>query len=136
MVSDHRWFYGHNWKYRINRVRRSGTLTRLMAQMGGGPQLVTLWDRFNTDPIITTYLYIFVIGHLIGPVLLGIGLGRTHLIPVWAAWVLILRAPLQVIGFITHIGLSIEMVTYGLLLLGSVPIALALLRFSDQKQYV
>lgn len=107
-----------------------------MAQMGGGPQLVTLWDRFNTDPIITTYLYIFVIGHLIGPVLLGIGLGRTHLIPVWAAWVLILRAPLQVIGFITHIGLSIEMVTYGLLLLGSVPIALALLRFSDQKQYV
>ncbi|HEY6410949.1 MAG TPA: hypothetical protein VIY29_26130 [Ktedonobacteraceae bacterium] len=108
--------------------------SRLMAQMGGGQQLVTLWDRFNTDPVITAYLYIAVIGFfLIGPMLLGIGLGRTGMIPAWAAWALILRAPLQVAGFITHIGLSIEFVTFGLLLIGSIPIALALLKFSDEK---
>jgi hypothetical protein len=107
--------------------------SRLMAQMGGGQQLATLWDRFNSDPVITAYLYIFIIGMLIGPLLLGIGLGRTRLIPRWAMWALILRVPLQVAGFPIHIGLSIEFVTFGLLLLGSIPVALALLKFSDEK---
>lgn len=108
--------------------------SRLMAQMGGGQQLVTLWDRFNTDPVITAYLYIAIIGFfLIGPMLLGIGLGRGRLIPAWAVWVLILRAPIQVVGFVTHIGLSIEFVTFGFLLIGSIPVALALLKFSDEE---
>ena len=49
-----------------------------------------------------------------------------------ATWALILRAPIQVAGFSTHIGLSIEFVTFGLLLLGNIPIALALLKFSDE----
>ena len=107
--------------------------SRLMAQMGGGQALITLWNQFNTDPVITAYLYIFIIGMLIGPLLLGIGLGRAHQIPAWAAWVLILRVPIQVAGFVTHIGISIEFVTFGLLLLGSIPIALALLKFSDEE---
>ncbi len=111
-------------------------LSYLMAQMGGGPQLVILWDRFNTDPLMTAYLFIFIIGHLIGPMLLGIGLGRTHVIPAWAAWAIILRTPLQIAGFLTHIGLSIEIATYGLLLLGSIPVALALLTLSDEEKRV
>lgn len=101
--------------------------SRLMAQLGGGPRFVALWDRFNTDPVMVAYLYIFIIGTLIGPLLLGIGLGRAHLIPAWATWALILRAPIQVAGFVTHIGLSIEFVTFGLLLPGSIPVARALL---------
>jgi hypothetical protein len=111
-------------------------LSYLMAQMGGGQQLVTLWDRFNTDPMMTAYLFIFIIGHLLGPMLLGIALGRTHTIPAWAAWFIILRTPLQIAGFITHIGLSIEIVTYWLLLIGSIPVALALLKFSDEEESV
>jgi len=106
-------------------------LSYLMAQMGGGAQLVAFWNRFNTDPLMTAYLYIFIIGHLIGPMLLGIALGRTHMIPAWAAWAIILRSPIQVVGFLAHTGLSIEIVTYGLLLIGSIPVALALLKFSD-----
>jgi hypothetical protein len=107
-------------------------LTHLMAQMGSGPQLVTLWDRFNTDPVITAYLYIFIIGQLLGTLLLGIGLGRTHMIPAWAAWAIILRTPVQIAGFVTHIGLSIEIITYGLLFIGCIPIALALLKSSKE----
>lgn len=105
----------------------------MMARMGGGQQLITLWNQFNTDPLITVYLFIFIIGYLSGPVLLAIALGQTHVIPAWAAWAIILRSPIQVVGFVTHIGLSIEIVTYGLLLLGSVPVALALLRYSDAE---
>ncbi len=111
-------------------------LMRLMAGMGGGPQLVILWDRFNTDPIITTFLYIFVIGYLVGPVLLAIALGRTRLIPIWAAGAIILRTPIQIGGFVSHIGLSIEIVTYGLLLIGSIPIARTLLSFADEAEVV
>jgi hypothetical protein len=106
--------------------------SRLMAELGDGPDLVTLWDRFNTDPVITSYLYIFVIGTLIGPILLGIGLARGRLIPAWATWALILRAPIQVAGFLTHVGLSIEFVTFGLLLLAAIPVARALLAFADE----
>lgn len=111
--------------------------SRLMAQMGGGVQLVDLWDRFNSDPVITLCLYIAIIGFfLIGPMLLGIGLGRAGLIPMWATWVFILRAPIQAVGFASHIGLSIEYVTFGLLLIGNIPVALALLKFSDEKAAV
>jgi hypothetical protein len=104
--------------------------SRLMAQLGGGPRFVALWDRFNTDPVIVAYLYLFIIGMLIGPLLLGVGLGRTGVIPAWATWALILRAPIQVAGFLIHIGLSIEVVTFALLLIGSIPVALALLTSS------
>ncbi|MDQ2828741.1 MAG: hypothetical protein M3Y74_06805 [Chloroflexota bacterium] len=34
---------------------------------------------------------------------------------------------------LTHIGLSIEFVTFGLLLIGSIPVALALLTSSDAE---
>jgi hypothetical protein len=107
--------------------------SRLMAQLGGGPQFVGLWDRFNTDPVIVAYLYIFIIGTLTGPLLLGIGLGRARLIPTWATWALILRAPIQIAGFPTHVGLSIEFVTFGLLLIAGIPIARALLASSGDE---
>jgi hypothetical protein len=112
-------------------------LTNQMALLGGGQQFALLWDRFNTDPLMTVYLYMVILGmFLIGPLLLAIGLGRGHLIPAWAVWVLILRAPVQIVGFLTHIGLSIELVTFGLLLIGSIPVALALLKFSDEEASV
>jgi hypothetical protein len=107
-------------------------LSDLMAQQGGGAQMVQLWDRFNTDPLVTSFLYIFVIGHLFGPLLLGIGLGRARLIPAWAAVAIVVRTPVQILGFLTHIGLSIEIVTYTLLLAGSIPVARALIRFADE----
>ena len=112
-------------------------LTNQMALMGGGQQFATLWDRFNTDPLMTVYLYMVILGmFLIGPLLLAIGLGRGHLIPAWAVWVLILRAPVQIVGFLTHLGLSIELVTFGLLLIGSIPVGIALLKFSDEEASV
>jgi hypothetical protein len=98
------------------------------ALLGGGKQFTTLYDQINADPVMNALLIVFIIGHLIGPMLLGIGLGRTHVIPAWASWALILRVPLQAAGFIAQIGLTMEIFTYGLLLLGSIPIALAWLK--------
>jgi preprotein translocase subunit SecG len=109
-------------------------LSYLMARQGGGHQMAVLWDAFNSDVLVTSFLYIFIIGHLFGPMLLGIGLGRTRVIPAWAAVAIVARTPLQIIGFLTHIGLTIEIATYGLLLAGSIPVAIALVRFADDRR--
>ena len=50
-------------------------LTYTMAQMGGGTQFAILWERYNGDFVITTYLLIYIIGHLVSMVLL-----RLHLV--------------------------------------------------------
>lgn len=103
------------------------------ALLGGGKLLATLYDQINADPVQVILLLVFIIGHLIGPMLLGIALVRARLIPAWAMWVLILRIPLQAAGFIAKIGLTMEIYTYGLLFIASIPVAFALLTFRDEE---
>jgi hypothetical protein len=85
--------------------------------------LVLSADLSNADLVMSALLLVFISGHLIGPMLVGIALGRTQVIPLWATWALILGVPLQAAGFIAQVGLTMEIFTYGLLLLGSTPIA-------------
>ncbi|MES5816620.1 hypothetical protein [Streptomyces sp. RG80] len=42
----------------------------------------------------------FVAAHVIGAILLGVALLRGRSVPAWAAWVLILSMPLNVVGFV------------------------------------
>jgi hypothetical protein len=107
-----------------------GALTYIMVQMGGGTQFATLWDRFNNDWVITTYSLIYIIGHLLSAVLLGIALGRTHLIPVWAAWAIALTSPLQMVAFIVHVVILIDVACL-IWFIASIPTALALLQTKD-----
>jgi hypothetical protein len=95
--------------------------------LGGGKLLMTLYNQINNDPVQMILLLVFIIGHLFGPMLLGIALVRAKLVPAWVMWILILRIPLQAIGFLLTIGLTMEIFTYALLFLASIPIALALL---------
>lgn len=101
-------------------------LAYTMVQMGGGTQFALLWDRFNGDFVIHTYLLIYILGHLLSIVLLGFALGRTHLIPTWAAWALAISSPLQIVTFILHM-LPIILIAFLLWFLASIPAALALL---------
>src|SRR5436190_12987597 len=45
-------------------------------QIGSTRQLASLWTHFNGDAIMTTYLLIYIIGHLLSAVLIGFMLGR------------------------------------------------------------
>jgi hypothetical protein len=102
-------------------------LTATMAQMGGGPQFAALWERYNGSGVLTAYLLIYVVGHLLAAVLLAIALGRAHLVPAWAAWALALTSPLQIVIFLVHqlaVGLVVALLWFG----SSLPIAQALLR--------
>lgn len=107
-------------------------LTYTMVQMGGGTQFALLWDRFNGDFVIHAYLLIYIIGHLFSTVLLGFALGRTRLIPSWAAWAFTITCPLQIITFILHM-LSIILIAFLLWFLASIPAALALLHGRNEQ---
>ena len=102
-------------------------LTFQMAQTGGSPQLVDLWNRFTTDATMGPLTLIYVICHLIAYVLLGIALGRTGVIPTWAAWALALTSPITVIAFPTHVHELLYVVAV-LMLAGSIPAAKAVWR--------
>ncbi len=102
-------------------------LTFRMAQMGGDPQLVDLWNRFTTDWLMASLTLIYVLAHLAAFVILGFALGRARLIPAWAAWALALTSPLTIIAFPTH-QQALLYVIAALWLAGSVPAAIAVWR--------
>ncbi len=103
------------------------TLTRVMAQMGGGARLAELWDRYNASAVTNAYLAIFVIGHFFGPLLLGIALTRMRTIPVWAPIVMAASIPLHVLAVLGGAPWILDPIGYGMLAIASVPAAIATL---------
>jgi hypothetical protein len=73
-----------------------------IAQVGRTAELAALWTRFNADPVMLTYLLIYVIAHLLSAVLIGIMLGRLRLVPTWAAWAFALTSPFTLVYFSLH----------------------------------
>jgi hypothetical protein len=75
----------------------------------------------------------WVIGHLLGYLLLGIALLRARVIPMWAAWLIIVSAPVMgPIAYGTRIGV-IQIIGYLMVFIGSVPAALAMLKGREWK---
>jgi hypothetical protein len=100
-------------------------------QTGSTPQLDALWAQLNGDPVMTTFLLIYVIGHLLSAILIGLLLGRLRLIPAWAAWAFALTSPLTIIIFPVHNVAFQDALKYlicALWILGAIPAALAMLR--------
>jgi hypothetical protein len=103
-------------------------------QTGSTPQLAALWARVNGDPVMTTFLLIYVIGHLLSAVLIGLMLGRLRLIPVWAAWAFALTSPLTILIFPVHSLVFQDVLKYlicALWIAGAIPAAVAMLKGSD-----
>ncbi|HEY6408494.1 MAG TPA: hypothetical protein VIY29_13590 [Ktedonobacteraceae bacterium] len=108
-------------------------LTYDMAQMGGGSQFAALWDRFNSDGVMTFFLLFYIICHLISVVLLGVALWRARVVPAWSAWALVLTSPLTIIAFPTHSSIVFYTV-YALFIIGSLPAAYAMLKFRWEEE--
>ncbi|WP_125610047.1 hypothetical protein [Specibacter cremeus] len=102
-------------------------LTWLMGRTGAtSPQMVELWNQFNTSGT-GTYLYIFILGHLFGPLLLGVALVRARVVPTWVPIAVAVSIPLHVLAFVT--GASyVDPIAYALLAAALVPAAAAVLR--------
>jgi hypothetical protein len=105
-----------------------------IAQAGSTEQLAALWTHFNGDTVMTTYLLIYIIGHLTSAVLIGLMLGRLRLVPAWAAWAFALTSPLTILIFPVHNIVFQDVLKYlicALWIIGAIPAALALLNNKD-----
>ncbi len=103
-------------------------------QLGAAPQLAGLWAQFNGDAVMSTYLLIYIFGHLLSAILIGVMLGRLRIIPLWAAWAFALTSPLTIIIFPIHNILFQDAVKYiicAFLIIGAAPAAVAMLRGRD-----
>jgi hypothetical protein len=103
-------------------------------QLGSTPQLAGLWAQFNGDAVMSTYLLIYIVGHLLSAVLIGVMLGRLRIIPVWAAWAFALTSPLTIVIFPVHILAVQDALKYAvcvLLIIGAIPAAVAMLNGRD-----
>jgi hypothetical protein len=101
---------------------------------GSTPQLATLLTHFNDNAVMTTYLLIYVIGHLTSAVLIGFMLGRLRLVPAWAAWAFALTSPLTILIFPVHNLVVQDVLKYlicALWIIGAIPAALAMLQNKD-----
>lgn len=103
-------------------------------QLGATRHATAIWAHFNGDAVLSTYLMVYIIGHLVAAVLLGVMLGRLHIIPAWAAWAFALTSPLTMALFPIHILAvqnAIKYLTCALWIAGAAPAALAMLRGRD-----
>ena len=107
-------------------------LSLQIVQVGNTSQLTALWERFNADPLMSAYLYTYVIGHLLSAILLGIMLGRARLIPLWAAWALALSSPITILAFPTKNPI-LGILFLVLLTIGILPAAYTMLKFSRNE---
>jgi hypothetical protein len=99
-------------------------LASTMAQLPNGASYAGLLDRFSTDAVMSSYLLIYVVGHLVAYVLLGIALRRGRVIPRWAAGSMIASSPLTVTAFVVPGSpRAVGGVALALLVLGSLPAA-------------
>src|SRR6266496_1520256 len=104
---------------------------------GSTAQLVALWKHFNGDAVMTTFLLIYIIGHLLSAMLIGFMLGRLRLVPAWAAWAFALTSPLTMLLFPVHNLFFQEVLIYlicALWISSTIPAAFAMFKNKELAQ--
>ncbi|MFF4502217.1 hypothetical protein [Streptomyces sp. NPDC001401] len=61
--------------------------------------MVKVADGTNALAVVNAPLFYFIAAHVVGAILLGVALLRGRVIPAWAAWLLIVSMPLNVVGY-------------------------------------
>jgi len=105
-----------------------------MAQNSLNPLFVTVEHQYYASWLTLTFGAFWVIGHLFAYVLLGIALLRAGVIPRWAAWLLIVSAPLMgPIAYGAKLGL-LQILGFALVFIAGVPAAIAMLQRRDVSE--
>jgi hypothetical protein len=91
--------------------------------------LTRLYD--NTHPTSTIADVIFVIGHVVGTVLLGVAMWRSRTVPRWAAAATIIAQPLHFVAAVILASHELDLLAWGLNAVGFAAAALAIIRLRD-----
>ncbi len=101
----------------------SDAVTYEMARSGANPaQLAALWEQLNGNFAVNMLFSVFIIGHELGTLLLGIGLARARVVPLWAAAAVVIGIVLHPISFVVGSRL-VDILAYALMTLGCVAAA-------------
>ena len=96
-------------------------------------EAVALVGRLEADAGISVIFGVFIIGHTLGAILLGIALARARFVPFWAAASIVIAAVLHPIA---RVGLGskwLDVVAFALLTLGLGVTGVRVLRMSDDE---
>ncbi len=87
----------------------------------------------SAHPVMVVAGVVFVAGHVVGTILLGVALLRSRVIPSWAAWVTIIAQPLHVVAAVIVGSHALDLVAWGLNAVGFAVVSVAILRTSDDS---
>jgi len=102
-----------------------------VAQLGNNAAYQALLIDFKERGAILFLAGSWVIGHLIGYVLISIALARSRAIPLWAAILIIVGIPFQMAGYGANLPV-LQDICFALIFIGSIPAALAMLKRPDK----
>jgi len=104
-----------------------------MVRHGGQADMAAVLDRaMNQGPILITMTLVFVVGHIVGATLLGVGLYRARIVPVWAAAAVAVSQPLH---FVAH-GIEnkpLDVVAFAFFAAGLAVLGVRVLRMHDAE---
>jgi hypothetical protein len=86
----------------------------------------TLLDNLNASPALLLATAVFVLGHIVGTVLIGVAMLRGRTIPAWAAWMLIVSQPMHLVFAVIVPNRVLDAGAWGLTTIGFAAAALAL----------
>jgi hypothetical protein len=101
---------------------RNGIAHDTLAQMYGG-----------MHPAQTVAEVLFVLGHVLGTILLGIAMLRGRVVPAWAAWLTIVAQPLHFVAAVVLGSHWLDLFAWGLNAVGFAALAMAILRLPDDE---
>jgi hypothetical protein len=81
---------------------------------GLDPDLVVDMYGPALHPVATVALVVFVVGHVLGTVLLGVAALRTRAVPVWAGVALAISQPVHLVAFVVLVSPTVDFLGWAL----------------------
>jgi len=82
----------------------------------------------TTHPAVDVSVGVFVLGHVVGTVLLGLALLRSGRVPTWSAWAIAVSQPLHFVATVILVSPQVDFVAWCLTAVGMAMVARALLK--------
>ncbi|MBA3382416.1 MAG: hypothetical protein H0T97_11245 [Actinobacteria bacterium] len=98
-----------------------------------GDEAVALVERFEGDAGISVIFGVFIVGHTIGAILVGVALARARFVPIWAAACIVVAAVLHPIARVALGSKWLDVVAFALLAVGLAVTGSRVLRLSDEE---
>ncbi|MDG6105101.1 hypothetical protein Daura_33455 [Dactylosporangium aurantiacum] len=100
-----------------------------LARAGGDP---AIWDRFTASPAFAASLFIFIVAHELGMVLLGVALWRSRAVAAWAGAAVAVGTVAHLAGVVSDTR-AVDVIGFAVMIAGCVAAARAILATPDDE---